>query len=1016
MLKSYSHATASSLAAHYIPPVTPFGESKPYCLRNSTGRAPRATAPAEDFSGTRLGVAAVAVRSFALASAYLLAASFSTASLFGQCAPPNQTFINQNVASGTYQAVDFLVADAGNGGETTTISSGANVAFQAGTSITLLPNFHAAPGSSFQASVPNTMVPSISPAALNELGGGGPACATVFIAQGVSWSASSSNSLITFPSGNTGVGSGTLNFLVAPNPSSTGGQTATIIVTSAGGTSTLIVNEAPLASGPPTAALQNALTNGSLSGSATQTLTVTFGGPNGLGYLNYVLLWIVPANSYWGGCSMMYYPQYNQLYFSGLGVSSAYTLGTPGQQAVSDECILDVADSGLTLDNSSTTASVTLNLVLTLQPSAVGTQSVYLYAVDNSGAENNNPSEAVATWTAFSLVTANPPSVSMAGPGAASSQVLHYQINEANGYTFFGGAWVALGQAPPFANSPCYFNFVPPNWISLSQISGDTMTFLGEGVIGASFSWPSGNGIIGGSGGLPGPGTCSINLTQSSVSTGTDGSGVLQNPNSGNPWQPVTTLYLDLWTGLDSTAQSTLPLNVYFSGWDLLGNGPSNANIGTWGGQGTQTQNCLTITVSPPAASFAGASAEPTGQCYTSGTVVQVTAYNAGGYQFVGWSGGLTGTTSTQTVTMNGPVSIIANFTQDVITLQPAPTLTVPVGGTVSAKYEIADGDPTGLSTGCNSDDPYVFGTIDGFTGDGIIFDFQGLQGTNGVDQLPWMICTCAVGYCAVAPPQVAVSGGLPTITLQRQSLLQIAATGSPPNGTFFSGIYNSGGALAGLSMTDNHNGTAALTLSDPNNNGGAPTAGILGEVYVNYVSPRGLSSPVDSFAVPTFGMSCYYIALETDYMTNGQCSNGQPPTTASGITGTYCQAFLTDVMIQGSGFSRGGTAIQFNTNTSAFYFPPNNTPQAATGPLIAGQTVARNYSTIPRATGWTVTVDGVGANLQATDTGALNRITAYRLDLFNGAGQSVCANYPNPIGVAACSPGGASCPSMNIQ
>jgi hypothetical protein len=65
----------------------------------------------------------------------------------------NLTFTNQDIPSGTYQATGSITADAGNGSATTTVSSGATVVLQAGTTITLLPNFHAFPGSSFQASI-----------------------------------------------------------------------------------------------------------------------------------------------------------------------------------------------------------------------------------------------------------------------------------------------------------------------------------------------------------------------------------------------------------------------------------------------------------------------------------------------------------------------------------------------------------------------------------------------------------------------------------------------------------------------------------------------------------------------------------------------------------------------------------------------------------------------------------------------------------------------------------------------
>jgi hypothetical protein len=78
----------------------------------------------------------------------LLAAGLSTTAQ-----AQNLTFTNQDIPSGTYQAAGTITADAGNGSATTTVSSGATVILQAGTRITLQPNFHAFPGSSFQASI-----------------------------------------------------------------------------------------------------------------------------------------------------------------------------------------------------------------------------------------------------------------------------------------------------------------------------------------------------------------------------------------------------------------------------------------------------------------------------------------------------------------------------------------------------------------------------------------------------------------------------------------------------------------------------------------------------------------------------------------------------------------------------------------------------------------------------------------------------------------------------------------------
>jgi len=124
--------------------------------------------------------------------AFLVVASgFSAATLLGQCAPNTLGFTNQGVPSGAYQALTSITADAAGGSGATIIGNGDTVTFQAGASITLLPSFHAMPGSSFQASVAGA-APTISPTSLSLLGGGGVECATVMVAPGVSWSASSS--------------------------------------------------------------------------------------------------------------------------------------------------------------------------------------------------------------------------------------------------------------------------------------------------------------------------------------------------------------------------------------------------------------------------------------------------------------------------------------------------------------------------------------------------------------------------------------------------------------------------------------------------------------------------------------------------------------------------------------------------------------------------------------------------------------------------------------------------------
>jgi uncharacterized protein (TIGR02145 family)/uncharacterized repeat protein (TIGR02543 family) len=52
----------------------------------------------------------------------------------------------------------------------------------------------------------------------------------------------------------------------------------------------------------------------------------------------------------------------------------------------------------------------------------------------------------------------------------------------------------------------------------------------------------------------------------------------------------------------------------------------------------------------------------PNATSYDSGTVVSLTATPSPGYQFTGWSGGISGTTNPSSITMNGEKSVTANF------------------------------------------------------------------------------------------------------------------------------------------------------------------------------------------------------------------------------------------------------------------------------------------------------------------------------------------------------------------
>jgi uncharacterized repeat protein (TIGR02543 family) len=77
----------------------------------------------------------------------------------------------------------------------------------------------------------------------------------------------------------------------------------------------------------------------------------------------------------------------------------------------------------------------------------------------------------------------------------------------------------------------------------------------------------------------------------------------------------------------------------------------------------------------------------PSGPTYQAGTIVQLTAVPAPGWQFSNWSGDLTGAANPATIVMNSPKSVTAIFTEALtppsITTQPA-SQTVPAGSNVT--------------------------------------------------------------------------------------------------------------------------------------------------------------------------------------------------------------------------------------------------------------------------------------------------------------------------------------------
>ncbi len=86
-----------------------------------------------------------------------------------------------------------------------------------------------------------------------------------------------------------------------------------------------------------------------------------------------------------------------------------------------------------------------------------------------------------------------------------------------------------------------------------------------------------------------------------------------------------------------------------------------------------QTQYLLTTAVNPP-----GGGILPPSEYVDAGAQVSLTALANPGYQFLGFSGALSGTMNPQTVTVNAPATVTANFaltTQTSLTAQPSPSI-----------------------------------------------------------------------------------------------------------------------------------------------------------------------------------------------------------------------------------------------------------------------------------------------------------------------------------------------------
>jgi uncharacterized protein (TIGR02145 family)/uncharacterized repeat protein (TIGR02543 family) len=123
-------------------------------------------------------------------------------------------------------------------------------------------------------------------------------------------------------------------------------------------------------------------------------------------------------------------------------------------------------------------------------------------------------------------------------------------------------------------------------------------------------------------------------------------------------------------SGTVVTLTATPAIGYLFTGWSGGVTGTTNPASITMDGAKNVTANFVLKTFALSITSTNGTvSKSPNSASYDSGTVVSLTATPAPGYQFTGWSGGLSGNTNPGSIIMDGAKSVTANFAIKTFTL-----------------------------------------------------------------------------------------------------------------------------------------------------------------------------------------------------------------------------------------------------------------------------------------------------------------------------------------------------------
>jgi 3D (Asp-Asp-Asp) domain-containing protein len=279
-------------------------------------------------------------------------------------------------------------------------------------------------------------------------------------------------------------------------------------------------------------------------------------------------------------------------------------------------------------------------------------------------------------------------------------------------------------------------------------------------------------------------------------------------------------------------------------------------------------------------------------------------------------------------------------------------------------------------------------------------------------------------------------------ISLKRENLMTISASGKPYGGFFEWNVVPVMAAYKDnpikVTYPDNYNDMTnpnLVTLEDPVNATSSYAPGGLFKIYGAYTWQNLKSDYIkdpEYILVPTFGMTCYNCALESDWgdpTIPGSCKSTtitekKRKVTYSGVytpqemkaqyqydtTSSFCQAFIGKVKMEGAGrldVTKKDEALQIlayepanpKKKTKGYIYLRADIPTSDGTPAVANKTVAYDHDLIPN-NGVKITLHQFGEVL-ANDKGS--DIKGYHLDLYRGEGEAVCKDWNNPIVIGGC-------------